>query len=101
MERSGPLCPRDPEAPEHQAQVAVLNRFYEAAPKDADGEFMPPAVGDAYRAAAYPDRHGMRLYRTTAYPDQTERGRGVAAVVAWFLQCPVCHFVLPATEVRR
>lgn len=101
QEGDGPLCPRDPDALEHIAQVAVLDRFYEAAAKDDDEELTSPEMEAAYRAAAYPEGRGMQLYRTSVYPSQTDRGRGIAAVEAWFLRCPVCLFVLPATEVRR
>lgn len=97
LDRNGPLCPREMSAindPAHQATRRVLDAFYMKAEVNDEGEFADPKVEEAYRAASYPNgRTGMYLYREGPYITANPP----SDVQAWYFQCPVCGFVLPAT----
>jgi hypothetical protein len=95
-----PLCPNDISFPLNQFHAErnrLLDEFYNAAEKDAEGEFTSPEVNEAYGTAAYgKDRRGkgMLLYRTSVTP--MHQAALFGTVEAWWFRCQICGFVLPA-----
>lgn len=98
VDQHGRLCPQSlpPVHPLHAQTVTVLDDFYEAAPKDADGEF-EPGMSAAYTAASSGPNSRMNLYREEA----SDPSRPLSYIVAYFWRCQVCGFVLPAQQVPR
>lgn len=98
---SKPLCPNATNGPVHEAHMLrnrVLDRFYNAAEKDADGELAPP-VDKAYCAAAYgPLSDDMELF--THLASFAHEG-ALVTVESWWWKCLVCGFVLPANRIDR
>jgi hypothetical protein len=99
-QHGGPLCPNsfDPAHPSHTLRNRVLDLFYEAAPKDADGE-LAEDMSKVYSAAA----HGrlddyMHLYRHEA---GEIIGQPLLRVATWWWRCHVCGLTLPAQQVPR
>lgn len=65
-----------------------------------DGEAAPDVqkVADAAKYGYDVNHSGMRLYRAETQLAQMVPGqRGLHTVCAWYFQCQVCGFVLPAT----
>jgi hypothetical protein len=92
-----PLCPNVgwPGNSAHELHNRTLDAFYNAVEKDVEGE-MPEPVAKAYNAAAYgqvSDR--MNLYREAVVVNY---GGSSLTVQAWWFKCPICGFVLPASE---
>lgn len=98
----GPLCPYDGawQNDAHRLHVQIQNAQYEAfAPfRDDDGELpedLDAAVGEADRKVG----GGMRLYVLHDGGIPTIGGQVTVRGAYW--QCPVCGFVLPASEVEQ
>lgn len=107
---SGPLCPMSygPNmAQQHATMTHVSNCVFHAMKpmvNEESGE-APPDVETVSLAAQYgydPSHAGMRLYRAEASLAQVVMG-GMPVIEAWYFQCEVCGFVLPAAvrEVDR
>lgn len=97
------LCPLGvtlPLHPAHEQRTRLLDAFYNATPRDDDGEMLGTADA-AYSAAAYGDSltsDRMQLFQHTAAPLSTG---AIQYVAAWWWRCPTCGFVLPAQQVMR
>jgi hypothetical protein len=96
-----PLCPNIgwPGNPAHELRTRVLNAFYNAAEKDAEGEMTGTAEA-AYSEAAYGSGtdERMHLYREGV---AALYGGSYVTVEAWWFKCPICGFVLPANRIER
>jgi hypothetical protein len=90
-----PLCPvyvSDPGNEMHRLAVRALDAFYDAAPKNDDGEMLSAATETCYRAATVALSSRMRLYRAgLPLP-----GQGAGYVESYYFRCQVCGFTLPA-----
>lgn len=106
------LCPLLGSHPRHEQWVQVQNGIYGAIPRDGENVILDyAAFQDQLKTAAsamgiYSETPNyMHLYRSTATPRFRERGTSglspFAYIEAWFLQCPTCHFVLPASVCER
>ena len=96
-ERNGSLCPNsmfEPTNAQHQARAELLNRLYEASPRDEDGETTPEL--DAVYMAAKGTDDFMRLYKVDGF-DSSSR----TSVVGYFWRCAVCGLILPGQGVPR
>jgi hypothetical protein len=103
----GPLCPLSIgtyKHPQHATLDRVSDVIFEAMKPMVDEE-TGEASQEVERVAAAArygydiNEHGMRLYVDEA---QIAEGRflPVLRVEAWYFQCPVCGFVLPALAER-
>jgi hypothetical protein len=102
---NGPLCPNTHVLPNqnalHSLATKIEDRVYQAADRLSDGEIVPEHEKLVAAAANYDDSY-MRLYRmeTSIRPGgrgwQYVKSHPRAYVVAWYFQCPVCGFVMPA-----
>lgn len=96
-----PLCPNGtnmPIHPAHTLRTRMLDAFYNAAEKNADGEMLEP-VDKAYSAAAYngPTDDRMWLFRETVSFTQ---GREYITVESWWFRCHICGLILPAQRTK-
>lgn len=98
----GPLCPNaggTPANEAHMLRVRVVDAFYNAAEKDADGEMAPP-LDAAYSAAAYGRDTGIRMDLYHEAVQGVVYGQ-IVTVETWWFQCHVCGLILPATRRER
>lgn len=101
LDKNGPLCPNESRVARHPAH-AVADLFADRLNvslerhigKDGEGQLVP-AAEDIYDDVVYAD-HGMRLFLAEAQPVQDVR----TTVQAYYWQCPICGFVLPAQAVK-
>lgn len=106
----GPMCPQSHnlpiENPLHALAVQIGNKVYEAADKDSDNEIVPEHDKLVNAAIDY-DSSYMRLYRASSMVRPGGRGwqytkaHPLAYIVAWYFQCEICGFVLPAVMEGR
>jgi hypothetical protein len=92
-----PLCPNMgyPGNEAHHLRTRILNTFYEAAPKDSDGE-MSEELDKVYSAAAYGGNTDERMNLYSEFVN-VYQGTNVTQVTTWWFKCPICGFILPAT----
>ncbi len=101
---NGPLCPMEVgpfRAPQHATMDRVSDVVFHVMKPMVDEETGEAALAiEAVAAAARygydPNYVGMRLYRAEVSLAQMVAG-GPPMVEAWYFQCQVCGFVLPAT----
>jgi hypothetical protein len=101
---NGPLCPMayGPNmAQQHATMDHVSNVVFHTMQPMVDqdtGEAAPDVekVANAARYGYSPEWLGMRLYRAETSLAQMI-GNSMPVIEAWFFQCQVCGFVLPAT----
>lgn len=103
IQSGGPsvLCPQaygPTPSPLHRADVEAKDRLYNAIPHNEDGDFEPQFEEVYTKAIGGRDRSSMDLFREVVQSVGPAAG---TVVEAWFFQCPVCGFVLPASPVRQ
>ncbi len=102
----GPLCPLAAGpfmAMQHATMTQVSNVLHHVTqPMRNDGGEASPEVEKTVAHAQYgydPNETGMRLYRAEAILAEG-RYLPVLSVHAWYFQCHICGFVLPATPTE-